>query len=61
MTRTAQANDLPPSRFRSRDEMEETYRHIIVRDPTEGPALVDTHRRLIALLDEMVVKTRRER
>jgi hypothetical protein len=36
--------------------MEETYRQIVARDPKEGPALVDTHRRLISLLDEMIEK-----
>jgi hypothetical protein len=36
--------------------MEETYRLIVVRDPKEGPALVDTHRRLISMLDEMIAR-----
>jgi hypothetical protein len=34
--------------------MEETYRQIVARDTKEGPAIVDTHRRLITLLDAMI-------
>jgi hypothetical protein len=41
--------------------MEETYRQIVARDPKEGPALVETHRRLITLLDEMIQKRSRRR
>jgi hypothetical protein len=41
--------------------MEEIYRQIIACDPKEGPALVDTHRRLIAKLDEMIEERRRRR
>jgi hypothetical protein len=44
--------------LRSRGEIEETYRQIVARDPREGPALVDTHRRLIAMLDAMIEKRR---
>jgi hypothetical protein len=56
MARTAQPGDVPHPRVRSREEIEETYRQVIVRDPEEGPALVATHRRIIILLDEMIEK-----
>jgi hypothetical protein len=61
MAQTAQTSDLPRTRIRSREEMEETYRQIIARDPKEGPALVDTHRRLISLLDTMIAERSRRR
>jgi hypothetical protein len=41
--------------------MEESYRQIVARDPKEGPGLVDTHRRLISLLDEMIERRARRR
>jgi hypothetical protein len=47
--------------MRSREEMDETYRQIVASDPKEGPAIVDTHRRLIARLDEMIERTRHRR
>jgi hypothetical protein len=56
MAQTAQTGDLPRPRIRSREEIEETYRLIVLRDPKEGPALVDTHRRLISMLDEMIAR-----
>ena len=39
--------------------MDAIYRQIIARDPKEGPALVDTHKRLIAKLDEMIARKHR--
>jgi hypothetical protein len=54
MAQTAQTSDLPRPRIRSREEIEETYKQIVAGDPKEGPALVDTHRRLILLLDKMI-------
>ena len=56
MAQTAQNSDTRRPRMRSREEMEEIYRQIVTRDPQEGPGLVDTHRRLITLLDEMIEK-----
>ena len=56
MAQTAQNSDTARPRMRSREEMEETYRQIVAADPKEGPALVDTHRRVISLLDEMIGK-----
>jgi hypothetical protein len=47
--------------LRSREEIEETYRQIVARDPKEGPALVDTHRRLISMLDAMIERRSRRR
>jgi len=39
--------------------MEELYRHIVVRDPREGPRIVEVHRQIIALLDAMIARQRR--
>ena len=61
MARTAETRDVPPPRIRSREEMDAIYRQIVARDPKEGPALVETHKRLIATLDDMIVKRRRKR
>ena len=61
MAQTAQNSDTARPRMRSRQEMEETYRQIVACDPKEGAALVDTHRRLISLLDEMIEKRRGKR
>jgi hypothetical protein len=41
--------------------MQETYREIVARDPKEGPPLVDTHARLIDLLDGMIARRRKHR
>lgn len=54
MTPTDQTNEMGTPRIRSREEMEETYRQIIVSSPVEGPRLVAVHRKLIATLDAMI-------
>ena len=61
MAQAARTNDVPRPRLRSREEIEETYREIVVADPKEGPALVDTHRRLISVLDDMIERCSRRR
>jgi len=54
MTRGVDPPQSPRPRLRSPEEMEELYRQIVVRDPREGPRIVEVHKTMIGMLDRMI-------
>jgi hypothetical protein len=60
MTRAAKVNEVIPPRCPSPEEMEEAFERLTAWGP-EGERIVDVHREMIALLDEMIEKRRGKR
>jgi hypothetical protein len=58
MASSAETDGMIRPRWRSPEEMEETYRQIRARG-SEGARLVEVHRQIIAKLDAMLEERRR--
>jgi hypothetical protein len=61
MTQSVEIWQPPQGRLRSREEMEELYQQIVVRDPKEGPRIVEVHKALIGMLDRMIEEQARRK
>ena len=60
MTRTAQIDEVIQPRRRSPEEMEEVFERLRAWGP-EGERIVEVHKKMIQLLDEMIEKRRGKR